>query len=367
MEALKNEDDRWLDPALPERIQQSLLGLAAQLDQKAVTLASAKAKPLLDEVTSKLSALEVITRSMPEVVDRQITKRSDELQPKLTIVHPEQPEVALEGRQHFMFETALRMFSCRTMDDNPISLGLVGPSGTFKSTMALNLARAFSQEAFVQPFSPYTSESALLGYANANGIFIESPTSQAFDKNAIVILEEFDNANPQVVVALNTAIANREYHVNGRKVEAGKDSKIILCMNTWGRGGNQKFTRGKLDNSSLDRFPMLEIPYDWGLVADIVGVQPAEQEYPELHGPQYSSEQGIYDYIVALNQAVANVELDYDFTPRAIFNGIAFHRAGISKRLIDESCIWKGMSEEHQDKIKDALPAKLKRMNAEAL
>lgn len=79
------------------------------------------------------------------------------------------------------------------------------------------------------------------------------------------MLDEMDASIPEVLVILNSAIANRYFDFPAPigYVEAHPDFRVISAGNTFGLGADYEYVgRNQLDMASLDRFAMVRIDYD---------------------------------------------------------------------------------------------------------
>lgn len=85
--------------------------------------------------------------------------------------------------------------------------------------------------------------------------------------------EEGDKpAEPEVLVILNAAIANRYFDFPTGKIEAHPDFRIIAAGNTFGTGADHVYSgRYCLDGASLDRFNTVLVPYSQKIEEAITG------------------------------------------------------------------------------------------------
>ena len=94
--------------------------------------------------------------------------------------------------------------------------------------------------------------------------------TQAFRTGAAVILDEADALDPRVMLALQNALQDpgpdgqaRFINTPAGRVYPAAACPIILCMNTYGDGGNRAYNgRNKLDAASMDRFSMISTSYE---------------------------------------------------------------------------------------------------------
>lgn len=97
-----------------------------------------------------------------------------------------------------------------------------------------------------------------------------------YEKGGMFLLDEFDAADPNLLLAVNTALANGYCNVPNRtdkpKALRHKDNVIMATANTYGRGANRVYAgRNQLDEATLDRFRMgmVEMDYDEAVEAAV--------------------------------------------------------------------------------------------------
>lgn len=93
-----------------------------------------------------------------------------------------------------------------------------------------------------------------------------------YEGGGVHVLDELDAADPNLLLTVNTALANGYCNVPHRpdkpRAERHKDFVQIATANTVGRGADRMYVgRGQLDAATLDRFQigMVEVTYDMGV------------------------------------------------------------------------------------------------------
>jgi cobaltochelatase CobS len=100
---------------------------------------------------------------------------------------------------------------------------------------------------------------------NAHGDYVDtSGLYDAYKNGGTFIVDEIDNASPNVTVMLNTLMASDRYTFpNGETVERHESFRIVATANTFGTGPTATFAgRFPLDPSTLDRFSRMMVDYD---------------------------------------------------------------------------------------------------------
>jgi len=161
-----------------------------------------------------------------------------------TEAHPLLPEVLL----------------CAKLGENPL---LVGPAGCGKSTLGEQVADAMGLAFGHLCFSAGASETWLTARQLATGLR-EAQFSKFYRNGGVFLLDEIDAADPNVLMTINTALANHKLmnEILGEEIPRHKDFVCIAAANTFGLGGNGQYTaRNRLDAATLDRFAVFELDY----------------------------------------------------------------------------------------------------------
>lgn len=141
---------------------------------------------------------------------------------------------------------------------------LVGPAGCGKTMLAEQVSEALGLPFGHLCFTAGTSETWLLGRQTPNG-FIIAQFAEKYKKGGVFLADEFDAADPNVTLVLNTALANGHLYnpINGENIKRHVDFHFIAACNTFGKGGDAQYTgRNRLDAATLDRFTVVEVGYN---------------------------------------------------------------------------------------------------------
>ena len=264
-------------------------------------------------------------------------------------------EITLDGKKmktkkgehyHEQFENILKYSA---LDKNVM---LVGDSGTGKSHVCQQVAESLNLPYGQVSCSVGMSESALSGLMTANGDYLETRFLNIFENGGVFLIDEYDGADGNVLLNINTALANGVYPLPKRikKPLAKRHANcIIICAgNTWGNGqGSRKFSgRGAIDGATLDRFTKIEYGYDRILEADLVG----------------KDNQQVAKFLWNLRENVADKNLTRIVSTRAFIkanrhltNGISFYEFA-NRLVIDwtnaekEKCNVNGLIEKYNTK-----------------
>ena len=166
---------------------------------------------------------------------------------------------------HEKFDTVLKFVQM----NEPVFLS--GQAGTGKNVLCKQVAKALDLDFYFT--NAVTQEYKLTGFTDAQGFYHETQFYKAFKNGGLFMLDEMDASIPEVLIILNSAIANRYFDFpmgkdkDGNEIggytEAHPDFRVISAGNTFGLGADYDYVgRNQLDMASLDRFALVEIDYD---------------------------------------------------------------------------------------------------------
>jgi cobaltochelatase CobS len=142
---------------------------------------------------------------------------------------------------------------------------LVGPAGCGKTTLAHQLAEALTYNFAHLCCSAGMSESYLAGRYLPTGEFKEAEFSRMYREGGVFLLDELDAADANVLLLINTALANGEFYnpISGKTSKRHEKFVCVAGANTFGLGGTATYTgRNRLDAATLDRFVPFKIEYN---------------------------------------------------------------------------------------------------------
>lgn len=166
------------------------------------------------------------------------------------------------------FEHILDLVSCR----RPVML--VGPAGCGKSYIGKLVAKSLKLRFGALNCTAGMSEPHLLGAARPNlttgkDRFRTTEFIKCYEEGGLFLLDELDAADPNLLLAINSALANEYCNIPNRedKPQAAQheDFVCVATANTFGRGADRVYAgRNQLDEATLDRFRigLVECDYD---------------------------------------------------------------------------------------------------------
>jgi len=257
-------------------------------------------------------------------------------------------EVKLKGDEkgtklpliHKQFEQLLKVAQLKG-----VNILLTGGAGLSKSTAIEQVAAAFKLELASISFSNQTTKTDLLGFIDANGVYRMSSFVDAFKNGKIFLADEMDACSSNVLVLLNSAIANGRLELPNNEVLFAHDNfRFIATANTNLRGGKNGFTaRNKLDAATIDRFVVI----DWELDEDL---------------EQKLTNNDAWLKIVRKCRAVAEDSLDgVVITPRSSYDGAKLLKMGIDIDFVIKSTIIKAIGIDEEKILLKAITENMKK------
>jgi hypothetical protein len=261
------------------------------------------------------------------------------------------------GVQHTRFEALLRI--CRLR----LHTYLVGPMGSGKTSAAKYAADALGLEYAQKSVGLQTTEMDLLGYRDMAGKYVSTDLRRLYENGGVFLLDEIDAGNPQVLVVLNSLLANGECSFPDGMIKKHKDFILLAGANTFGLGGDRQYVgRCQLDASTLDRFVYMKWCYDASIMASMCGVSEdliwtADDESIELQEPSDTKRQHLVESYIKKCSSVAKKlhelkgAVRHSVSPRTLQFGGMMIRAGFSIDDAMEMCCWRGLDENVRKKL----------------
>ena len=169
----------------------------------------------------------------------------------------QQEQVSQSGEiRHWQFDRVKLL-----LDTNKLAL-CVGEAGTGKTHMAEQLSKELNCKQFhALSLTSGMSEAHLTGRMNVMGEFIDTEFLNIIENGGFLLLDEFDNGDPDVMNGLNSLLSNGFISVplrKGNELALLHDDTYILCTaNTWGgsnSAGGSGYVRKQIDLATLNRF-----------------------------------------------------------------------------------------------------------------
>lgn len=252
-------------------------------------------------------------------------------QKEIVVKLPDGSAKSAGGIQHEKFETILKYLTA----DVPVFMS--GAAGTGKSSIAKNAAKALGLEFY---FSGAVNDIyKFTGFIDANGNYSKTQFYDFCCNGGVFFMDEMDASIPEVLVALNAAIANRYFDFPCGKVELNENCRFICAGNTYGTGADAEYTgRYQLDAATLDRFAVVDIDYS-----------------KDIFNAVTNGNKDLIAFIYDLRKACKAVGVNMILSYRCAQNVTAMESVGLDTVSCIKQCIAKGLSKDAAHMIAERL------------
>lgn len=252
-------------------------------------------------------------------------------QKEIVVKLPDGSAKSTGGIQHEKFETILKYLTA----DVPVFMS--GAAGTGKSSIAKNAAKALGLDFY---FSGAVNDIyKFTGFIDANGHYSKTQFYDFCVNGGVFFLDEMDASIPEVLVALNAAIANRYFDFPCGKVELNENCRFICAGNTYGTGADAEYTgRYQLDAATLDRFAVVDIDYS-----------------KDIFNAVTNGNKDLIAFIYDLRKACKAVGVNMILSYRCAQNVTAMESVGLDTASCIKQCIAKGLSKDTARMISERL------------
>jgi hypothetical protein len=180
-------------------------------------------------------------------------------QPKvLQFIVPNRPESQHIDNAHTLLPKAVTLAQVLGL------CWLCGPAGSGKTTIAEQVAKAMSLPFGSLSCTAGMSEGHLTGRPTIQGGYIPARFVELYETGGVFLFDEFDAADPNTALVVNSALANGylsvPYRTEKQRADRHKDFVCIIATNTWGNGADPQYLgRSGLDLATRDRFAAAKI------------------------------------------------------------------------------------------------------------
>jgi len=283
-------------------------------------------KPELDEKR----VLDLIQQNTPTVNYSKVMDMVKSLLPKKQeiVVTTDTGSKVEVGLAHKTFPTLLKLASLRA------NVFLTGPAGSGKTFACEQVAKALNIPFYFDSVGMQTSKTDLLGFTNANGIYVPTKLRLAYENGGVYLMDEIDAGNPNVLTIINAMLANGIASFPDGMVKRHPDFIFFAAGNTWGLGGDIQYVgRNKIDAATLNRFVTVYFDYDEDLETDLCD----NKEWVKK--------------IQNLRAAVARLKEKVLVTPRATIMGAKMLTLGFTENECLDALVFQGVNPEVRSRI----------------
>ncbi len=196
---------------------------------------------------------------------KEFQAKAEELRAQIqTIGKPKIMAVQIDGERRKLSKPAHPVLADLIMNAKlGVNSLMVGPAGCGKSTAAEQLAEALGLEFGNVCLTAGASETWLFGRQTPGG-FVEAPFSRMFREGGVFLADEFDAADANLLLSVNTAIENGHLFnpISGQTFKKSDKFVFVAAANTCGRGADHVYNgRNRLDGATLRRFDKIPVGY----------------------------------------------------------------------------------------------------------
>lgn len=232
------------------------------------------------------------------------------------------------GKQHKQLPILLKILATK------LNVYLVGPAGSGKTFAAIQCAKALGVEFYFT--GAIASEYKLTGFIDAQGKIVSTEFRKAYENGGLFLFDEIDASYPQAVLAFNAALSNDYMDFPDKRIERHKDFYCIAAANTFGQGADRQYIgRNQLDAASLDRFVFIDWEYDENLERELAGNE------------KWSN------YVQKIRRYISYNKIRHVISPRASIFGAKLLSKELSKDIVEDVVLWKGLDKATIIKIKE--------------
>ena len=334
----ENEEDKGEDEMSTDKLEQRVDNLTENINKLVGIMSEQRStnpyeQEIMDAVLKKAQeqALDVTLEDVKEDIDKYIKNTYGTLPTKVDLHVPGKEPKEIQGIFHEKFNDILQLVQLN------IPILLEGGAGSGKNHVLEQVADALDMDFYFS--NAITQEYKITGFIDANGKFHETQFYKAFTEGGIFFLDEIDASIPEVLLILNSAIANKYFDFPIGRVNAHEDFRVVSAGNTSGTGADHIYVgRQQLDGATIDRFARIKFDYD------------------ENVERQLASNDEIVDFIHVLREQVEDKSLSYVFSMRAIINATKLDGV-MDDEFVVESIVFKSVPKDEIEQFLDYLPS----------
>jgi cobaltochelatase CobS len=316
-----------LDAVIATMVANIMQTIPVGIDENAV-------RNIVDDVVAPIAMDNAVALS-------RLSDKIDAMQPKVTqIIVKDRPVVTLKGVQHKAFADIMMSISARC------NTFLVGPAGTGKTTMVQQVADALGLRFHAENLTAATTEYSLKGFTDANSGYKATPLRELFANGGVYLLDEIDNANPNVLGVLNSALSNGFMAFPDGMVQKHPEFIAVAAGNTYGNGATAEYVgRNPIDGATLDRFAFFNVDID----------ESVEDAMLAGFGLPTATAKTWVNAVRKSRQNVADSGLRVIVSPRATANGAGLLAQGMDMDKVYNATVLKGAKHDQVEKIRQGV------------
>ena len=285
-----------------------------------------------------VSAVASARNELADMIDKEMAKRTV----RIEIRHDDKEEPKKIENAHKQVPMLINIVN------NNVPVYLFGAPGGGKSTAARQVADALNLDFYYFAFSNQTTSSRLIGYMDAKGEVVTTPTTKSYKEGGLILFDEVDKASPAVLAEMHGMIANKQGSFPDGIFGMHDNWRVICAANTPGNGaviGHESST--KMDIAFIDRFVYMEWMYDEALESMI-----AKSIFDD------SKTDSWIDWVRKVRKEITNKKGAWKLvaTPRTTMAGAELLRLDIGFKTVADMAMFKGADSELKNTVLAAVP-----------
>jgi cobaltochelatase CobS len=223
-----------------------------------------------------------------------------------------------------------------------------GPTGSGKTFATKKMAELLKVPFYRKVMSSQASESALMGYGQGGGQYVEGIANRAYKDGGLLLIDEIDNGNANInTVIKQLADGDECYFPVVGVVKKHDNFYLVANANTIGNGATRQYVgRAPQDKAMLNTFVYFEWNYDQEFEERI-----AWNEFVHWGGTARDVFDNMINDFWKMRKATDELSIDHIFSTRNLLQLSKATARGWDIKTITKSIIVRGLDKDQYRKI----------------
>lgn len=226
---------------------------------------------------------------------------------------------------------------------------IIGPTASGKTKGVQLAAEELGLPFYLKVVGNQSTEASIMGYNNANGVYVEGIAYKPFVEGGVLLIDEIDNGNPNVNLTLN-ALADRKVSFPCGMRDAHPNFVLVATANTVYGATLEYCGRNRQDVALTNRFVFMKWDYDKKLELQIA--------YAEYHKHNPNNNElaikvvpTVVDEIHKFRESIKVLKINHIISPRTTLQAIRKLATGRTKKEVLNSIILKAVDVDTAKKL----------------